>query len=211
MEIISHRGYWKNSLEKNTYQAFKRSFDLNFGTETDIRDFNNKLVISHDIPTGHEMPLDDFLGLIDGKDFSIALNIKADGLVNHLAEHLSKFNIRKAFVFDMSVPDQISYCRDGRLSFFSRASEYEPVISLYDKCEGVWLDAFESTWYDNDYIGKILSVGKKVCVVSSELHKRDDYKMLWRMLAESEYIDSDNLILCTDLPEDAMHFFKELK
>ena len=211
MEIISHRGYWKNNQEKNTHQAFKRSFDLNFGTETDVRDLNGKLVISHDIPTGQEMPLDEFLGLINGKEFSIALNIKSDGLVHHLAEHLSKFNIKKAFVFDMSVPDQISYYRDGRLSFFSRASEYEPAISLYDECDGVWLDAFQSTWYDNDYIGKILSDGKKVCVVSSELHKRDDYKALWGMLAKSDFIDSDNLILCTDLPEDAVQFFKELK
>ena len=38
MEIISHRGYWKNVEEKNSSKAFKNSFDLNFGTETDLRD-----------------------------------------------------------------------------------------------------------------------------------------------------------------------------
>lgn len=211
MEIISHRGYWKCSQEKNTLQAFQRSFDLQFGTETDVRDLNGSLVISHDIPTGGEMPLNDFLNLIDGKDFSIALNIKSDGLVAQLAESLAKYNVKKAFVFDMSVPDQISYYRDGRLSFFSRSSEYEPVISLYDECEGVWLDAFKSTWYDSEYIEKLLNDGKKVCIVSSELHKRDDYKVLWEMLAKSDFIDSDNLILCTDLPEDALHYFKEKK
>lgn len=49
MIVLSHRGYWKNSLEKNKFVAFERSFSMGFGTETDIRDFNGELVISHDI------------------------------------------------------------------------------------------------------------------------------------------------------------------
>ena len=51
MEILSHRGYWKTVTEKNTIIAFKRSFNLGFGTETDIRDLNGNLVISHDMPS----------------------------------------------------------------------------------------------------------------------------------------------------------------
>ncbi|HAU5562557.1 TPA: hypothetical protein JD264_01880 [Serratia fonticola] len=211
MEIISHRGYWKNNEEKNTYEAFTRSFNLGFGTETDVRDFNGELVISHDIPTGSEMSLNDFLRLVDRKDFSLALNVKSDGLVNKLAESLSAFNIRNAFVFDMSVPDQIGYHRDGKIAFFSRASEYEPVISLYEACHGVWLDAFNSIWYDANYILKILDDGKKVCIVSPELHKRDDYKELWEMLVESGLSNAENLILCTDFPEFAQQYFKESK
>ena len=49
MEIISHRGYWFKNSEKNSDLAFRRSFSLNFGTETDIRDFDGELVISHDV------------------------------------------------------------------------------------------------------------------------------------------------------------------
>ena len=50
MKILSHRGYWKTAEEKNTATAMHRSFSLGFGTETDVRDYNGKLVISHDIP-----------------------------------------------------------------------------------------------------------------------------------------------------------------
>lgn len=211
MEIISHRGYWKKNEEKNTREAFVRSFDLGFGTETDVRDLNGELVISHDIPTGFEMPLDEFLQLADGKSFTVALNVKSDGLVQKLAEHLSRFNLKNVFVFDMSIPDQLGYYRDGRIDFFSRASEYEPTISLFEACHGVWLDAFFSIWYDTKYISSLLEADKKVCIVSSELHKRNDYKELWEMLANSHLINSDNLILCTDLPEEAQSYFEESK
>ncbi|NIG14638.1 hypothetical protein [Pantoea sp. Cy-640] len=209
MEIISHRGYWKNNDEKNSVIAFKRSFELGFGTETDVRDFNGNLVISHDIPYGNEILLTQFLELVKNKDLSLALNIKSDGLAEKLFDALSLYNVKKAFVFDMSIPDQLSYFKHGEIQFFSRASEYEPVISLYEECSGVWLDAFISIWYDSDYINNLLNDGKKVCIVSPELHKREDYKNLWRMLIDEKLSESDNIILCTDYPEEAALFFKE--
>ena len=46
MKIISHRGFWKESKEKNSEAAFKRSFENGFGLETDIRDYNGDLVVS---------------------------------------------------------------------------------------------------------------------------------------------------------------------
>ena len=57
MIVLSHRGYWKTAVEKNTPTAFKRSFELGFGTETDVRDRNGELVISHDMPNGSEITL----------------------------------------------------------------------------------------------------------------------------------------------------------
>jgi glycerophosphoryl diester phosphodiesterase len=45
MKIMSHRGYWRGEDEKNTTTAFSRSFDLGFGTETDVRDALGQLVI----------------------------------------------------------------------------------------------------------------------------------------------------------------------
>lgn len=81
MKIISHRGYWKNNSEKNTKISFERSFRLGFGTETDIRDFNGNLVISHDIPTNTSISIDDFFEIYNRHSNSIlALNIKSDGL-----------------------------------------------------------------------------------------------------------------------------------
>ena len=64
MIIISHRGYWKCVDEKNTEIAFSRSFELDFGTETDVRDCLGKLVISHDMPDGSEIHFEEFLSLV---------------------------------------------------------------------------------------------------------------------------------------------------
>ncbi len=55
MIILSHRGYWKSEEERNQEVAFHRSFDLGYGTETDIRDIQGKLVISHDMPQGYNL------------------------------------------------------------------------------------------------------------------------------------------------------------
>ena len=63
MEIISHRGLWSNISEKNTKTAFHTSFKNNFGTETDIRDFNGGLVISHDIADSSAINLEDFFSI----------------------------------------------------------------------------------------------------------------------------------------------------
>tara|TARA_B100000886_G_C20155158_1_gene379734 strand:- start:159 stop:404 length:246 start_codon:yes stop_codon:yes gene_type:complete len=50
MQIISHRGLWKSLHERNTAVAFERSFAKGFGLETDLRDFNGDIYISHDVP-----------------------------------------------------------------------------------------------------------------------------------------------------------------
>lgn len=38
MQILSHRGYWKNIEEKNSLRSFERSFMNLYGLETDLRD-----------------------------------------------------------------------------------------------------------------------------------------------------------------------------
>ena len=82
MIILSHRGYWKTAEEKNTLKAFERSFSMGFGTETDIRDYECELVISHDIADEKSIKLEDFFRIYDdfNKSLPLALNIKADGL-----------------------------------------------------------------------------------------------------------------------------------
>ncbi|HEN3664100.1 TPA: phosphodiesterase, partial [Yersinia enterocolitica] len=117
--------------------------------------------------------------------------------------------LSNSFVFDMSVPDQFSYINDGNLSVFTRMSEYEQNPAFYKESEGVWLDAFHSTWYNMELISNLLKDNKQVCIVSPELHKRDDYKTLWSELSASEISKSDRIILCTDFPEDATRIFKE--
>ena len=126
MEIISHRGYWSKNSEKNKDLAFHRSFSLNLGTETDIRDFDGELVISHDVANKNCITIEDFFEIYKSKDIqsSLALNIKSDGLQDLLMKSLKKNNINNYFVFDMSIPDTIMYLKKG-INVFIRQSEYE--------------------------------------------------------------------------------------
>jgi glycerophosphoryl diester phosphodiesterase len=205
MIILSHRGYWLEPLEKNDQLAFQRSFELGFGTETDIRDSNGRLVISHDMPTGDEMSFTNFLSTAESysRNFTLALNIKSDGLVYHVADHLSAHPNLDCFVFDMAVPDMRGYLEVG-VPVFTRMSEVEQQPAWLERSAGVWLDSFNHEWYDLDTIKNIISLGKRVCVVSPELHKRK-HTDLWRTL--KLIADSDQLMLCTDFPVQAKEFF----
>jgi len=209
MKIISHRGYWKEEKEKNSSKAFERSFSLNFGTETDIRDFDGNLVISHDVAEKSCITLTDFLNIYNSQNckLPLALNIKSDGLQKMLLKLLKSHLIHNYFVFDMSIPDTIMYLKEG-MTVFIRQSEYESGTPFYERASGIWLDAFEGAWYSEELVQKHLDNGKKVAIVSSELHKRE-YLKHWTYLKSWSIINEDNLILCTDFPEKAIKFFKK--
>jgi len=207
MQIISHRGYWSNLNDRNTCVAFDKSFDLGFGTETDIRDFCGELVISHDPPQEIGLSARTFFELYRkyNSNLPLALNIKADGLQDVLASLLKKIEIDNYFVFDMAIPDALIYMQKG-LKVFTRQSEYEKEPAFYESADGVWIDCFYSEWVTVDVIDKHLKNGKKVCLVSPELHKRQ-YEQFWTTLRSMNVVENDQLILCTDNPEKAREFF----
>jgi hypothetical protein len=203
MIVISHRGYWKNVDEKNTCSAFQRSFDLDFGTETDIRDCKGELLISHDMPLGDEISLDKFLDVLAGKNLPLALNIKSDGLAVALGRVMRKHQVSDWFVFDMAVPDMKSHFDAGN-PVFTRMSDIEPVPAYLNESQGIWLDMFDDQWYDTAVIVSLLNRNKRVCIVSSELHKKDPSD-LWSSL--SVIAGHPRLLLCTDEPELARQYF----
>lgn len=208
MEIIAHRGFWISAEEKNTQTAFLRALENGFGIETDLRDFDGTLVISHDMANAQCLSVDDFLKMVSktNPSVSLALNIKADGLCQPLKALLARYTAN-SFVFDMSIPDTLGYLRLGFTTYL-RQSEYECEPAFYDKAAGIWLDCFERDWFDHATIMRHIDAGKKVCVVSPELHKRD-YQAVWQMLRAliEEQPVGNRLALCTDFPQDAQRFF----
>lgn len=208
MKIISHRGYWKESKEKNTEIAFNRSFSLGYGTETDVRDYHGQLVISHDIANDSSVSFESFIknaskyGSEENK-LTLALNVKSDGLASKMANVVKNYPALDCFVFDMSIPDMRSYF-DTSLAVFTRLSEVETQAIWLDKCDGVWLDAFDSQWYSAETLLSLLNTKKRICIVSAELHGREN-KGLWEILLPLS--GKSNLILCTDVPEKASEFF----
>lgn len=207
MIVISHRGLWLDPAEKNTRIAFERSFAEGFGTETDVRDHCGQLVIAHDVPTDDQvlLPFDEFLLAAKALNQPLAINIKSDGLAILLSQAMSKHGITDWFVFDMSIPDMRHQLAAGNPTF-ARMSEVEQTPAWPDRCEGIWLDGFDQTWFNVPLIRKLLDQGKRVCIVSPELHHRP-HLPLWEQLRA--VAPHPKLILCTDLPRDAKAFFKD--
>jgi len=199
MEIISHRGLWLNTSEKNASTAFQRSFKLGLGTETDIRDLDGKLVISHDMPRScdNSVTLDVFfeIYLANKCKGTLALNIKSDGLQNDIKATIEKYNIENYVLFDMSIPDAL-VTRNAGLKYLSRVSNYESEPILLENSSGIWMDDFVGSWFSSPLLEKYLQAAGRVFVVSPELHGRDPTP-LWNVLKSFR---KREVVLCTDRP-----------
>jgi len=210
MKILAHRGYWEEVSEKNTEVALKKAFERGYGIESDIRDYDGKLVISHDPANKNCIPAEKvFRELLKHENkLCFAINIKADGLGKELSKLLKENSIKNYFCFDMSVPQMIYYCEND-FNVFTRQSEYEvEPLSLYKESQGVWIDAFyDTSWITEDLILNHIKNGKKICLVSPELHSLP-YLEFWKKL-QSFNIDYSEIILCTDVPDEADEFFNK--
>ena len=202
MIVLSHRGFWRKALEKNTLAALERTLAEGFGTETDVRDRDGLLVLAHDPAGADAMDWSTLVTMFTGTGLPLAVNVKADGLALLLQSAFADAGI-DWFAFDMSGPEMVRYAREG-LPFFTRHSDVEPEPILYDRADGVWLDAFEDEWFGAEVVRRHLDAGKRVCVVSPELHGRP-HEAQWAML--EPLAGAPGLMLCTDLPDIARERF----
>jgi hypothetical protein len=203
--ILAHRGWWERADEKNSSLAFVRALRAGYGIETDIRDCKGELVISHDPPASSDlMTLKEFacLYLEMASAAPLALNIKADGLQAGVLDCLAEHGIANYFVFDMAVPDALGYLSRGAPTY-TRHSKYEQAPSFYEEANGVWVDCFEGELCPNDVIAGHVQAGKRVALVSPELHRKphETAWKQWKSLARGP------MMLCTDFPRLADEFF----
>lgn len=208
INIIAHRGFWTLREDQNTEKSFELALSNGFGIETDLRDYNQNVVISHDIPDGSCISLERFLSICSHyPEQTLALNIKSDGLQDLI--YKSKI-ASPHFFFDMSNPDMLGYKRSG-LIFYTRYSDIELMPSLYNDADGVWLDNFDNNVLNVDMMSKFLNDKKNVVLVSPELHKMDK-SGYWHDLKEYMSLHP-NLInkigICTDFPLEAREYFNE--
>jgi glycerophosphoryl diester phosphodiesterase len=204
IEILAHRGWWEKPEEKNTLQALTRAFDAGLGVETDVRDCDGMIAVSHDPPTACSLRFSDLLAayIQTGQPGVLALNVKADGLQTMVGKLLRDGAVDRYFLFDMSIPDTLQWLKAG-LRVFVRQSEYEPTPTLYDQAAGIWLDAFTRDWYTPELIATHLAKGKQVAIVSPELHGRDP-AAVWSILKP---LSTGTIWLCTDRVAEARRFF----
>ena len=206
MKIIAHRGLWRKADGKNTLEAFNQAFLNGYGIETDIRDFAGRLVISHNMATAQCPTLKELFHVYTSEKHNtmLALNVKSDGIQDALLELIEEYGIKNYFVFDMSVPEMVVYKR-MQIPFFTRHSDIENECVLYDDAQGVWLDSFyEENWLTDLMVQKHIEDGKRICVISPEIHGFEPCSM-WKMLKEKN--DTENIMLCTDKPNEAEAYF----
>tara|TARA_Y100000385_G_C12980281_1_gene588107 strand:- start:30 stop:671 length:642 start_codon:yes stop_codon:yes gene_type:complete len=208
--ILCHRGLWSKKNSQNSFQSLKKAFAEGFSIETDIRDCNSKLVISHDPPNNIDKLISfesilDLYNTLNCENQTIGINIKSDGIGEQIKKSLLDYNIKNYFTFDMSLPETIKYINLD-LTFLSRMSEYESSPVFSDLSSGFWLDTFKNEWYSDSVLKNIFSFNKKICFVSSELHNRD-YKKQWHMI--KKYLPNNKIYLCTDHPYKAKEYFND--
>ena len=212
--ILAHRGFWEAPAERNTAAALRRALAAGFGLETDIRDLDGELVLSHDPPRAAQAPWTVAALLACYRDLGseawLALNIKADGLAAPLAALLAAHGITRAFVFDMSVPDMRGWLGAG-VPVFTRRSDIEPDPVLLPQSAGVWLDGFEIPFAPAAWADATLGAGRMAALVSPELHRRAPLPAWEAWRAALDLAGDPGLMLCTDLPEDAVRFFGETR
>lgn len=210
MDILAHRGLWKSPEEKNKMLSLERAFKSGFGIETDLRDYAGNLVISHDLADGGSCYAEElFAAYRDyGENSILALNVKADGIQGLLKPLLEKYDIKRYFLFDMSIPELVVNARESLL-FYTRHSDIENECVMYEQAKGVWLDSFyDKYWLTRDIIERHLMNNKAICIVSPELHGYS-YEFAWKMLKENGYHKNRLISLCTDMPNKAKEFFYE--
>jgi len=210
VEILAHRGKWSLPDQRNTAAAFAAAWGAGHGIETDLRDLDGEVVVSHDPPRRAtvKQTFGELLQRWDaaGRRGRLALNIKADGLAVPVATALEAAEaLEHAFVFDMSVPDQLAH-RRTRVPVFTRWSDIE-ALSAPDGTRGLWLDALrDDAWWSASAVREQLVAGRQVVLVSPELHGRD-HEAVWERVADAELHRHEGFALCTDHPADAEERF----
>lgn len=204
---LAHRGLWSAPGERNTLSALRGAFANGWGVELDVRDLDGVLVVSHDPPRRGALRFDAVVAAWQegGCPGELAINIKADGLAGAVAKALLDTDPARWFVFDMSIPDAMQYVR-AEIATYTRHSDVEPEPALYGAATGVWLDDFAGGFVDEDRIAAHVAAGKRVAVVSPELHGRN-HRAAWREWSAWDVWTAPGVTLCTDHPTEAQEVF----
>lgn len=165
MEIIEHR--------KNTIAELEK-VPLAHGVEIDIRSSGNRIILQHD-PFIDGENFEDWLEIFNHK--TLILNVKEEGLEQHILNILEKRNIKDFFFLDQSFPFLIKTAKTGENRCAVRYSEYEAIetiLNLSGLIQWVWVDCFTKFPITKASYQLLKQHHFKLCLVSPELQGRFD-------------------------------------
>ena len=151
-----------------------------YGIEIDLRDSNNKIIVSHD-PYTDGIEFEEYIKYYNHS--FIILNIKSEGIEYKILEIIKKYNIKDYFFLDCSFPMIYKLNKLGEKNIAIRFSEYESietVIKCKDMVKWVWIDCFTQLPL-NDKTYKIFNqLNLKICIVSPELQEQPDKIFIYK-------------------------------
>lgn len=175
-----------------------KNVPFNYGVEIDIRSFGADLIVEHD-PYLDACLLEDWLRNYDHSQ--LILNVKEEGLEKDILKLIKKFNIVNYFFLDLNLPSLIKNVKLGQKKIAVRFSEYEPIesaIFFSGLVEWIWVDSFDSS-YNHLYKLKELK-SLKLCLVSPELHGRNDKKEVVKIISIIKELGLNFEAICTKSP-----------
>lgn len=185
-EFIIHRVNTRGQLQQILPQ---------YGIELDLRDYNQRLILNHD-------PFQ------DGEDFeeylkyynhgTLILNIKSERIEFKVIELINKYNIESYFFLDSSFPMIYSLSGKGEHNIAVRFSEYElldSVLTMQHNIQWVWIDCFSKLPLNEKNYRVLKDANFKLCLVSPELHGREEDIRHYRQLLLDYRITLD--AICT--------------
>ena len=175
MEIIIHR---INTVKKLKLIPFK------YGTEIDVRSYNNKLILAHD-PFIRGDTLEDYLKVYNHG--TLVVNIKEAGIEYLVIKQLKKFKIKNYFLLDVEFPFIYKSSRKGFKNTCIRFSEEESISTVkkyINRIDWVWIDTFSKLPINKDNI-KILNKFKKCLVSPDRWNRPQDIKRYIKIMKQN--------------------------
>ena len=177
MEIIIHR---INTVKKLKLIPFK------YGTEIDVRSYNNKLILAHD-PFIRGDTLEDYLKVYNHG--TLVVNIKEAGIEYLVIKQLKKFKIKNYFLLDVEFPFIYKSSRKGFKNTSIRFSEEESISTVkkyISRIDWVWIDTFSTLPVNKDNI-KILNKFKKCLVSPDRWNRPQDIKRYIKIMKQKSF------------------------
>jgi len=186
MLLIAHRINQSEELAK---------LDGTYGVEVDLRDYNGRIVITHD-PFCDGEDFRDWLNRFRHK--TLILNIKCERIEWQVLQELKSRGIEDFFFLDCSFPmvHALAEKKESRIAL--RLSEWEgidTIVNMKHRIQWVWIDCFSRLILDSELHHKIMNLGLKTCLVSPELQGRAQDILIYRDYLKNQKIRPD--AICT--------------
>lgn len=181
------------------------SLPENLGVEFDLRDSNQKIVMTHDPFSTGEL-FEDYIKHV--KSRFLIVNVKSEGVEQQALQLLKQNQIANYFFLDLSFPALVKLSQQGEKNLSARFSKYEPVEyvkKMAPLVTWVWADFFEKEGISQDQIKLFHDLGLKVCLVSPELLKENSASDIKPYALSLQHEAPD--MVCTKRPDVWKEYF----